>query len=133
MGGDEREEGGSGERHDGRGGDKEQTHPKHGAGKELLGPVAALLLANADEGGDEGLVHGLGDEIDEQAGDEGGCQEGVHDVGATVDAGDGDFFERRGDFDGDAYGANGDGRAQDAAVDAGVKREWGGLGSGGHR
>ena len=115
--GDEREEAAGEKRHErGRGAEK-QAHPEHGTREELLGAIAALLFPHPDQRGHERLIHRLGDEVDEQAGNERRGEEGVHGVGAAIDRGDGDLFEGGDELDDDARGADGDGGAEDTAID----------------
>lgn len=85
----------------------------------MLSAGAALKLAHADEGGDERLVHGFGDEIDEQAGDESGGEECIHGIGTAIDAGYSYFFEGGDELDDYAGCAHGEQGAQNAAVEGG--------------
>ena len=132
MGGDEGEEAARGERHEGGGGDKQETHPEHGAREQLLRAVVAFALSDADQGGNEGLIHGLGDEVDEQAGDERGGEEGVHGVGAAVDAGDGKLLDGGDEFDEDGGGGDRSSGAKDLAIGAGALERASDLGKGEH-
>ena len=83
--GDEREEAVGEKRHQGGRDAEKKAHPEHGTGEQLLGAIAALLFPHPDQRGHESLVHGFGDEVDEQAGNERRGKEGVHGVGAAID------------------------------------------------
>ncbi len=84
----------------------------------MLRALAALLFPHPNQRGHKGLIHRLGDEVDEQIGDEHGGEKGVHGVGAAIDRGNGDFLEGGEEFDDDAGGAHRQRGAKDAAIDA---------------
>ena len=119
VGGDERKEAVGEKRHEGGSDAEKQAHPEHGTGEQLLGAIAALLFPHPHQRGHERLIHGLGDEVDEQAGDERRGEKGVHGVGAAINGGDADFLGGGDELDEDARRANGDDGAEDAAMDGG--------------
>ncbi len=98
---------------------EKQAHPEHGAREQLLGALAALLFPHPDQRGHERLIHGLGDEVDEQAGNERRGEKGIHGIGAAIDGGNADLLGSGDELDEDARCANGEDGAQDAAMDGG--------------
>jgi len=118
-----------GESHKSRCGCQQEANPEHRTRKKLLGAVMAFAFPHADQGGHEGLVHRLGDKVDEQVGDEESREEGVHGVGAAIDPGDSEFLEGGDDFDEDSGSSDRCGGAENAAVDAAALEEPRELGS----